>query len=147
MFFVKKVTILIITKFVNIYIYKILKSVIRNSSYIHYISLYLIIKNIPDYNLNLELGCSVFLLFVLNLIIQNVTQVAHEDNVNIRHQGASILRMIASFMGQEKFQAGIEFYLKKYTFKNSETDDLWNAFSLQVQFNIYSLNFTHITYI
>ena len=40
-------------------------------------------------------------------------------------QGASVIRMLQSLMGKEAFFQGVSKYLKKYTFRNAKTDDLW----------------------
>ncbi|MFL2665500.1 MAG: M1 family metallopeptidase [Dehalococcoidia bacterium] len=42
-------------------------------------------------------------------------------------KGGSVLRMLEQFLGEEVFRNGIVHYLKKYSYKNTETDDLWNA--------------------
>ncbi|CAH1252312.1 ERAP1 [Branchiostoma lanceolatum] len=42
-------------------------------------------------------------------------------------KGASILRMLESFLGRETFLKGLTSYLKKHKFGNADTDDLWKA--------------------
>jgi len=42
-------------------------------------------------------------------------------------KGASILRMIESYMGEEEFRKGISNYLNKFSFSNAEGKDLWNS--------------------
>lgn len=44
------------------------------------------------------------------------------------HKGASIIRMLASFLGEEVFRQGLSHYLKKHSFRNAVTEDLWRAF-------------------
>ncbi|KAJ3017799.1 Aminopeptidase 2 mitochondrial [Thoreauomyces humboldtii] len=44
-------------------------------------------------------------------------------------KGASVIRMLNTFLGQETFQKGIRAYLKKHQFTNATTHDLWNALS------------------
>ena len=41
-------------------------------------------------------------------------------------QGATVIRMLQNLMGKDAFFKGVSKYLKKYTFKNAKTDDLWN---------------------
>lgn len=41
-------------------------------------------------------------------------------------QGASVIRMLERFMGIENFRLGVSDYLKKFAYKNAETQDLWN---------------------
>jgi tricorn protease interacting factor F2/3 len=40
-------------------------------------------------------------------------------------KGASILRMIEAWMGEEKFRGGIRKYLAEYPFSNAKGEDLW----------------------
>ncbi|XP_053682785.1 aminopeptidase N-like [Sabethes cyaneus] len=40
-------------------------------------------------------------------------------------KGASIIRMMNSFLGQDAFKSGITEYLKKYQYDNAEQEDLW----------------------
>ncbi|XP_019622707.1 PREDICTED: endoplasmic reticulum aminopeptidase 1-like [Branchiostoma belcheri] len=42
-------------------------------------------------------------------------------------KGASILRMLESFLGRETFLQGLTSYLREHQFKNAATDDLWKA--------------------
>jgi puromycin-sensitive aminopeptidase len=42
-------------------------------------------------------------------------------------KGASVLRMLEQFLGDERFRQGISLYLKKHQYANTETGDLWDA--------------------
>jgi aminopeptidase 2 len=42
-------------------------------------------------------------------------------------KGASVIRMLESFLGTEKFRLGVSAYLKKHQFSNATTIDLWKA--------------------
>lgn len=42
-------------------------------------------------------------------------------------KGASILRMLAQFLGPKDFRDGLRHYLKKHSYANASTDDLWKA--------------------
>ncbi|MDE2590865.1 MAG: M1 family metallopeptidase, partial [Patescibacteria group bacterium] len=42
-------------------------------------------------------------------------------------KGASIIHMLASFLGEEVFRDGLRFYLKKHMYQNAQTEDLWKA--------------------
>ncbi|MBI4089758.1 MAG: M1 family metallopeptidase [Candidatus Levybacteria bacterium] len=42
-------------------------------------------------------------------------------------KGASIIRMLASFLGAKNFQKGLQNYLKKHQYENTTTLDLWVA--------------------
>ncbi|RJQ34644.1 M1 family peptidase [Candidatus Parcubacteria bacterium] len=44
-------------------------------------------------------------------------------------KGASVIRMIAEFVGEKKFRDGLRHYLKKHKFSNTATEDLWAALS------------------
>ncbi len=42
-------------------------------------------------------------------------------------KGGSLLRMIENFMTKEKFQMGVNSYLKEYAYSNAKTTDLWSS--------------------
>jgi puromycin-sensitive aminopeptidase len=42
-------------------------------------------------------------------------------------KGASVLRMLERFLGEEPFRAGIRRYLEAHSYANTETIDLWDA--------------------
>jgi len=44
-------------------------------------------------------------------------------------KGASIIRMLAEYLGEKNFRDGLRYYLKKHAYGNTETVDLWNALS------------------
>jgi puromycin-sensitive aminopeptidase len=44
-------------------------------------------------------------------------------------KGASVLRMLEQYIGEDKFKNGVNAYLGKHKFANTETHDLWNALS------------------
>ena len=43
------------------------------------------------------------------------------------NKGASVIRMLHSYIGDEDFRKGMNLYLKRYSYANAETDDLWAA--------------------
>ncbi len=43
-------------------------------------------------------------------------------------KGASIIRMLADYLGEKNFRDGLRYYLKKHSYKNTETFHLWQAF-------------------
>lgn len=43
-------------------------------------------------------------------------------------KGASIIRMLADYLGEKNFRDGLRYYLKKHSYKNTETIHLWQAF-------------------
>ncbi|KAK3108903.1 hypothetical protein FSP39_018341 [Pinctada imbricata] len=48
-------------------------------------------------------------------------------------KGASIIRMMRWFLGEDTFQNGLKKYLDNRKFKNAKHDDLWNAMAEQSQ--------------
>ncbi|HVZ12668.1 MAG TPA: M1 family metallopeptidase [Patescibacteria group bacterium] len=44
-------------------------------------------------------------------------------------KGASIIRMLAEYLGANKFRDGLRYYLKKHEYSNAATTDLWSALS------------------
>ena len=43
-------------------------------------------------------------------------------------KGSSVIRMLADYLGKENFQKGLQYYLKKHSYKNASTIHLWEAF-------------------
>ncbi|MBI5400700.1 MAG: M1 family metallopeptidase [Candidatus Yonathbacteria bacterium] len=42
-------------------------------------------------------------------------------------KGASVIRMLAEYLGEKDFRDGLRYYLKKYSYQNTETKHLWEA--------------------
>lgn len=41
----------------------------------------------------------------------------------------SLIRMLCNYLSEEVFQKGLQIYLKRFSYSNAVTVDLWNAFS------------------
>jgi len=58
----------------------------------------------------------------------------HPDEINETfdmvsyEKGTAIIRMLAEFIGEDKFKEGLRYYLKKHSYKNTKTINLWEAF-------------------
>ncbi|VDO00512.1 unnamed protein product [Rodentolepis nana] len=48
-------------------------------------------------------------------------------------KGASIIRMINDYMTPEKFRKGLQLYIERHKFGNTETNDLWKALSEEMR--------------
>ncbi len=59
--------------------------------------------------------------------VRNPDEVAQIFDEISYGKGASILRMIENYVGEEKFRDGIRIYLKKYQYGNAMGSDLWNC--------------------
>lgn len=59
--------------------------------------------------------------------IQNPGDVFEIFDAISYNKGASIIRMLVDYIGDEKFRKGMYEYLKKFQYKNAATNDLWNA--------------------
>ena len=44
-------------------------------------------------------------------------------------KGGSVVRMIYAVLGREKFQEGLKLYFQRHKYGNTETTDLWKAWS------------------
>ena len=44
-------------------------------------------------------------------------------------KGSTVIRMLAAFVGEEKFRDGLRLYLSRFKYGNTATDDLWAAIS------------------
>lgn len=43
-------------------------------------------------------------------------------------KGTAIIRMLSLYIGEDKFKEGLSNYLKKHSYKNTKTTDLWESF-------------------
>jgi aminopeptidase N len=64
------------------------------------------------------------------------TEVHHPDEINtlfdpaiVYAKGARILRMLRTYIGEEAFQQGLKAYFVAHAYKNTSSDDLWQAFA------------------
>ncbi len=61
-------------------------------------------------------------------------QVYHPDEIGeifdeiSYSKGASVIRMLAGYLGEKDFRNGLRYYLKKHSYKNASTVHLWQAF-------------------
>ncbi len=61
-------------------------------------------------------------------------KVNHPDEINeifdmvSYAKGSAVIRMLALYLGEDKFRTGLHYYLKKHSYKNTKTVDLWEAF-------------------
>ncbi|KAH9857712.1 leucyl aminopeptidase [Lenzites betulinus] len=51
-------------------------------------------------------------------------------------KAASVLRMLASYVGEERFLKGVSIYLKKHMYKNSVTKNLWEGIQAATDLDI-----------
>lgn len=62
-------------------------------------------------------------------------EVKHPDEIDeifdeiSYNKGACVIRMLHNYIGDEDFRKGMHLYLTRHQYKNTETEDLWQAFS------------------
>ena len=49
--------------------------------------------------------------------------------LSVAFQAASVLRMLSEYVGEDKFLKGVSLYLKKHSYKNTVSADLWAGVS------------------
>ena len=59
--------------------------------------------------------------------VSSPSEINHIFDFISYNKGASILRMLHEYVGNEAFKLGIKTYLGRFSFKNVVTGDLWNA--------------------
>lgn len=76
--------------------------------------------------------------------IQDASQVSQIFDHISYLKGASVIRMLSSKLGSKPFLKGVARYLKKYSYSNARTVDLWNAISEECgqDINSYLNNWT-----
>ncbi|MFA6006333.1 MAG: M1 family metallopeptidase [Candidatus Paceibacterota bacterium] len=55
------------------------------------------------------------------------------------HKGASVIHMLHAFLGPKTFQKGLQHYLKKHSYKNTVTKDLWDSLTKVSGVNVAKL--------
>ncbi len=51
------------------------------------------------------------------------------DGAIVYAKGARLIQMLFNYIGEEAFKNGLKNYFQKHAYKNTESDDLWKAFS------------------
>ncbi|HSW47591.1 MAG TPA: M1 family metallopeptidase [Candidatus Saccharimonadales bacterium] len=59
--------------------------------------------------------------------VNNPTEISEIFDAVSYSKGASIIRMLAEYLGEDIFRKGLQVYLKKHSYSNASTSDLWNA--------------------
>ena len=59
--------------------------------------------------------------------VNNPTEINEIFDAVSYSKGASIIRMLAGYLGEDVFRRGLQKYLKKHSYNNASTSDLWNA--------------------
>ena len=54
-------------------------------------------------------------------------------------KGASIIRMLENYLGEDSFREGLREYLTSHSYSNAQTDDLWESLSLASKKNVKSM--------
>ena len=55
-------------------------------------------------------------------------------------KGSTVVNMIYSILGKEKFQKGLQVYMKRHAFGNTETSDLWQSWYVCVIYVCVNIN-------
>lgn len=63
----------------------------------------------------------------IEVAVHNPSEINQIFDAITYNKGASIIRMLFHFIGNEKFREGMSLYLKRYQYGNTSTEDLWNA--------------------
>ena len=75
------------------------------------------------------------------LNVNNVNEIFDEISYS---KGGSILRMLIETIGMNDFINGMQYYFKKYAYKNCCTNDLWKALSISSKLDVAKLMDTWI---
>ncbi|XP_064551050.1 aminopeptidase Ey-like [Drosophila montana] len=59
--------------------------------------------------------------------IEVVSEISESFDQISYQKGSTVLRMMHLFMGEESFRAGIQNYLRKFSYGNAEQDNLWES--------------------
>lgn len=59
--------------------------------------------------------------------VKHPSEAAAMFDVLTYEKGGSVLRMLEQYLGEEVFRKGMEIYMQRHAYSNTETDDLWAA--------------------
>lgn len=76
--------------------------------------------------------------------VQRPEEAAGMFDVLTYEKGASVLRMLEQYLGDEAFRDGIRLYLRRHAYGNAETTDLWDALDESTKKPVRSLMDTWI---
>jgi aminopeptidase N len=94
----------------------------------------------PDWNVWLDFSTSEDISALRRDSIDGVqavqVDVNHPDEINtlfdpsiVYAKGARLIRMLKNYIGDEAFQAGLKAYFVAHSYRNTEANDLWQAFA------------------
>ena len=63
----------------------------------------------------------------IEVAVQNPSEISEIFDAVSYSKGSSIIRMLAEYLGEENFQKGLQIYLKKHSYSNATTSDLWSS--------------------
>jgi puromycin-sensitive aminopeptidase len=66
----------------------------------------------------------------IEMPVSNPSEIGELFDAISYSKGASILRMLELFLGEEIFRAGVKTYLSTHQYANARTEDLWNGLTL-----------------
>lgn len=65
----------------------------------------------------------------IDVAVKNASEISQIFDAISYSKGASVIRMLVKYLGEETFQSGMRSYLKKHRYSNAKTIDLWNSLS------------------
>ncbi|ETV94444.1 hypothetical protein H310_11772 [Aphanomyces invadans] len=81
----------------------------------------------------------------IEVIVHHPDEVDQIFDVISYAKGASVIRMLANFIGVDKFYVGMHNYLTKFAYGNAKTVDLWQALEAASGLNITAMAHTWTT--
>ena len=64
----------------------------------------------------------------IEIDVHNPSEIGEIFDAVSYNKGASVIRMLAEYIGEKHFRDGLRYYLKKHSYKNASTIHLWEAF-------------------
>lgn len=110
-----------------------------NEGFASYMEKYCVDKLFPHWNIwNFYLANDRYRIAIIQDSLKNShpieIEVHHPDEISEAfdmlsyEKGPVIIRMLSNYLGEDLFKEGLRYYLKKHSYKNTETIHLWDAF-------------------
>ena len=81
-----------------------------------------------DFSQGLHLDC-LHSSHAIQVPVRNPSEISQIFDAISYSKGASVIRMLVAYLGEDVFRQGIRSYLKKFQYSNAKTSDLWNSLS------------------
>ena len=79
------------------------------------------------------------LLILLKFTVNDPAEIHQIFDAISYYKGASVIRMLSSWLGVETFLSGVRLYIRRHKLGNATTTDLWKALSEEANVDVFQV--------